>query len=664
MPTTLPFRQVHLDFHTSEAIENVADEFDAQAFADTLVAAHVNSINLFARCHHGWLYYDSPRFPELVHPHLARRDLLREQITTCQARGIRTPIYITVQWDYHSATTHPEWLTLGVDGRAIGPVNEPFQAGFWRFLCVNSPYRQFLKAHVQEVLELLPVDGLWLDIVQPVECVCPHCRALMEVRGLDPANAADRSAFAVQSINAFKRDMTAFIRQFNADCLIFYNAGHVGPRHRAILDAYTHLELESLPSGGWGYIHFPLTVRYARNLGLDCLGMNGKFHTSWGDFHSFKNLAALQYEVFLMLAMNAKCCIGDQLHPSGAMSPATYDLIGQVYAEVEAKEPWCEGATPVAEIGVLTPEEFHGGGIGGLPPALMGAVRMLTELGHQFDVLDSHSDFSPYKVLILPDEIPVDERLAAKLKEYLARGGSLLASYHAGLNPGRDNFALPELGVRLVGDAPYSPDFLLPHGELAAGLPATEHVMYLPGLQVEALPGSSVLIETGVPYFNRTYRHFCSHKHTPASGEIGYPGVVQCGRTIYFAHPIFTQYNDNAPRWVKTLLANALNRLLPEPLLRHNGTSTLVSTVNAQPGRKVIHLLHYIPERRGQAFDTIEDVIPLFDVELSLRAEAPVRAVTLVPQGQELPFTQTNGRVTLRVPQVLGHQMIACEMQN
>ena len=111
-------------------------------------------------------------------------------MATCQARGIRTPVYITVQWDYHSAQTHHEWLTLGADGRVIGSVNEPFQAGFWRYLCVNSPYRDFLKAHVQEVLETLPVDGLWLDIVQPVECVCQHCQAQMAAAGLDPAAPA------------------------------------------------------------------------------------------------------------------------------------------------------------------------------------------------------------------------------------------------------------------------------------------------------------------------------------------------------------------------------------------------------------------------------------------------------------------------------------------
>ena len=90
---------------------------------------------------------------------------------------------------------------------------------------------------------------------------------------------------------------------------------------------------------------------------------------------------------------------------------------------------------------------------------------------------------------------------------------------------------------------------------------------------------------------------------------------------IYFAHPIFRQYNQNAPRWCKQLLLNALDMLLPDPLLRHDGPSGLLTSVNEQPAenRWVVHLLHYVPERRGQDFDVIEDVLPLYDVPVSLR---------------------------------------------
>mgnify|MGYP005844893407 FL=1 len=282
----LRFRQVHLDFHTSEDIDGVASRFNAEEFADTVAGAHVNSITCFARCHHGWIYYDTKKFPERRHPTL-RRNLLEEQIEALHKRDIRAPIYVTIQWDHYTAIKHPEWLTRDQEGRPQS--GDRFAAGFYRRLCVNSPYLEFLKEHVADLFDAVPVDGLFLDIVAPQPCSCEYCIPLQRAAGLDPANEEHRRRHALDTINRFKLDFTKFIRGLSKDCTIFYNAGHIGPRHRPVAEAFTHWELESLPSGGWGYLDFPLKVRYTRTLGMDSLGMTGKFHTSWGDFHSYKN---------------------------------------------------------------------------------------------------------------------------------------------------------------------------------------------------------------------------------------------------------------------------------------------------------------------------------------------------------------------------------------
>jgi hypothetical protein len=47
----LRYRQIHLDFHTSEHIPNVGAAFDPETFVATLKAAHVDSITVFAKCH-------------------------------------------------------------------------------------------------------------------------------------------------------------------------------------------------------------------------------------------------------------------------------------------------------------------------------------------------------------------------------------------------------------------------------------------------------------------------------------------------------------------------------------------------------------------------------------------------------------------------------------
>ena len=176
---------------------------------------------------------------------------------------------------------------------------------------------------------------------------------------------------------------------------------------------------------------------------------------------------------------------------------------------------------------MFTPEEYAGPGHWGLVPALTGAARILQRAGHQFDVIDSESDLSRYRVLVLPDEIPVSAELADRLERYLDQGRSLIASFESGLNEDKTEFALKALGVRLKDQVTCTPDggpvrgrafpgnayadYILPKGEIGRGLPETEHVMYMKGVEVEALPQSQVLADTIESYFDRTYEHFCSH---------------------------------------------------------------------------------------------------------------------------------------------------------
>ena len=46
----IPNRQVHLDFHTSEMIDQVGSKFSAEEFADTLKNANVEAVVIMEIC--------------------------------------------------------------------------------------------------------------------------------------------------------------------------------------------------------------------------------------------------------------------------------------------------------------------------------------------------------------------------------------------------------------------------------------------------------------------------------------------------------------------------------------------------------------------------------------------------------------------------------------
>jgi hypothetical protein len=180
-------------------------------------------------------------------------------------------------------------------------------------------------------------------------------------------------------------------------------------------------------------------------------------------------------------------------------------------------------------------------------------------------------------------------------------------------------------------------------------------------MAIRAAAGTETLAPLIGSWFDRTYRHFCSHRQTPSSASVTQPGIVQNGRCIYFSNPVFSQYDDNAPRWCKVLVLNAIERLLPQPLVKHDGPSTLQVTIIHQPdqNRWVLHLLHFIPERRSKELDVIEDLIPLFNVNLRVRIPRVVRETVIVPEGVPLPFSYQDPYLLFQVPRLDGHAMVS-----
>ncbi|MGN0802223.1 MAG: hypothetical protein ACI4MF_06465, partial [Candidatus Faecivicinus sp.] len=111
----LPTRQVHLDFHTSPCIPGVAAQFDKAQFQAALKEGNLNSITVFAKCHHGYCYY--PTRVGTMHPTMRRDfDLTGAMIDAAHEIGVAAPIYITTGFSVLDAETHPEWRMCDEDG--------------------------------------------------------------------------------------------------------------------------------------------------------------------------------------------------------------------------------------------------------------------------------------------------------------------------------------------------------------------------------------------------------------------------------------------------------------------------------------------------------------------------------------------------------------------
>jgi hypothetical protein len=644
----LPRWYYFYDFHTMPACPDVATRFDAGSFAEDLRESGVDYVVFPARCNLGMAYYDTA--VGIRHPSM-ERDLLGELVAACHQRGVRFCAYFNVGLSHEEGLRHRDWLAVTPEGYTYKPDRLDH---FFRTMCYNTSYGPHVLEMVREVVEGYGVDGLFLDCMAVSPCVGVECVREMKQRGVDWRDADALAEFANFSRVRMARRIAEGALAVRADVLLYFN----GVRYEDQLDFCTHLEFECLPTCSlWGYELLPVHGRYLRTLGKPVYNMTGRFHGGWGDFGGVRPEASLAFDCARGLAYGMRACIGDHMHPRGDVNRAAEGVKRRVFERLRPLEPWVDGAVAEAEVAVATPKGLW------REDVLKGAARVLGELRVQFDVITEHSRPRDYRVLVLPDYVLLDAAWAARLREHLARGGGVLASGASGLDGQRKGLALEEWGVRYVGDEPCDPAYIQVGPRLADGMPPMPITLYEKGLAVEAAEGAEVLAQIVAPYYNRQWDGEHGFVYLPPDKPTGRPAATVCGNVVYLSHPIFEIYHKHAAPAMRQLVGNALAILLPRPMVRaENLPSFGRVTVTSQPGRRMLHVLTYVPERRGPAMDVVEEPIAAHDVRLGLRldGEAVSRAY-VAPFGRDVAVETLDGYAWATLPVVRGHAVVVME---
>ena len=650
---TLPFRQVHLDCHTPELPYDFGYRFNKKTFQNLLIRSRINSITLTARCHHGHIYYETSLSAK--HPNLVN-DFLMEMVDACHEINVRCPLYLTVGWDAYIAKKHPEWLEIQQDGKYYGFENYGQLEPGWKTLCINSDYIIYLKDTISDVMDHFTgkLDGLFFDILWQDPCYCNHCLEKMTQQGYDPKNPSDVKKFAEDTEIRTKKEIASYVRSIDPTCPVFFNEGNITPKIRPNLDDYSHIEIESLPSGAWGYQHFPTVVRYAKNLGKEYVGMTARFHRGCADFGSYKNLPALKYECLLSLAHGGHCSIGDQIYGDGSFNQTAYHLIEEVYKDVESKEEFCEDAQAITNIAIM-----HTGiikdGEEKVDHSLGGAVNLFNALHYQFDIIDDQMDFNRYKLIVFPDKIIFNEKLNQKVKEYWEKGGKILLTYQSGL---LENMMYPEwMQMKYLGVSPYQPIYIRNEKLLKDELVYHGKTVYVESEGVQA--------HLEKPLYQRTYNHYYGHYHAPVDQSLQYPSSSIHNSIGLISHNIFEIYRHEEVCYLKHYVHQIVNELIGDDILQLKNFPNYGDVILNHQKKKhrfILHLLYYIPTRRGLDIDTIEDEIVLSSIEIKLSKtmliNKHIQSIEAFVLNQSLEYYEDENNIYFKLPQMKGHEII------
>jgi len=113
---------------------------------------------------------------------------------------------------------------------------------------------------------------------------------------------------------------------------------------------------------------------------------------------------------------------------------------------------------------------------------------------------------------------------------------------------------------------------------------------------------------------------------------------------------VFSQNISTNPRQIKW------------PWVKTNLPSFARVFVTEQPGRRIVHVLSYMPELRGEKTQIIEEPLQINDVAIALRCDGmkPVHA-RLEPEGKELEMTNHDGYTQVTIPRMSGHALVVVQ---
>ncbi len=633
-----------------KAIPDVGENFDVETFTDRIRNCGVDYLVFHARCNQGLAYYNTrigTRHPSLKY------DLFGKLSEACQRKGIALGAYFNAGISSEEGLRHREWTTLYFDGRSL---REPRFTPHVRTMCYNSGYRDHLIEMIKEVLYQYPVGGLMIDCLINYPCVCPVCVQEMKKRNMDWSDLSAVTRFAEISAVRLAKDIAEEAVKINPDLLISNNY----PSYEELLGINTYFDVVSLPASDSGYELMPVMAHYLRTLGdYPVLNMTGRFY-DWGDFGGLRPGEAIKSELLYGLANGMRPNIGGHFHPRGDLENAVLDRVERIYRELQTMEPWFDNAKNITEIAIVYPKKIAN--IRG-DRQLKSAVRMLSELKQQFDVVTLVSDWSKYKVLIFPDDILFDEETARRVKKHVNEGKAVISTGFSGLDPEKRHFVLEqEWGIKFLGENPFDPAYFTVGENCNEGLPDMPLSLYSNGIEVEASGKTRTEARLVKPYHNRDWDGEYAFYYNPPDKVTEKPALTINGQVAHFSHRIFSGYYDKASVELRTVFSNVLDRFLAKSLVKTKNLPSFSRVfVTEQPKRRMVHLLSYLPEMRGNT-QMIEEPIELDNITLSLRHDdRNFKNIYLAPEKVRLSYTLEGDYVHINVPKSKGYSLLVIE---
>jgi len=654
--------------------------FSVERFVEYLVKGGVDCLMLYAKDHWGMAYFDTKvgtRHPALDY------DLFAAMAEALRANGIKLMTYYSLGFDDLMATTRDDFALRTETGAKYRIARPPI--GKWHACCLNTPYLDYCKEQVREVLSAHRADFLFLDIAKhggytgfgqdnlPL-CYCECCRKKFKDRygtALPARKDFDEHRKIIQDweMNVLDYEMVDVFTELAQEIqpgvpVMFNETVHFNERTRERMNAH-------FSEGRYGSWETACISRLRRKKQahpkavISCHPTLTAFDPAWPAQTELAvaQVAAWDCEPFVMN--------GPQ-DAWGELDDLSMRALQDVFPKFDSYADYLEDRAGLATVLIHESDLQKMNAPADHSPPLIAAIRCLTYTNYPFGVITDADletlKFGDAEMLLLPRARWLTDGQARAVREFVEAGGVLFSSGDVSVGDGA-NFALADvLGVDLL-EVDHTYDLNVWGGymkledgsELVRWLPQTRLPLLAPLYKVAARESARVLARLIMPCLGLAEDRWVNwFPPPPTSSASEFPAMVcndfGAGKSVYFAAQLL---DDEKLNWPKAWFAKALEFLVPDPPVRLvcDNPEFIDATYYKQEGRLVVHCINRSVEAHGGAGLAV--AAGTLRVDPSLVEATAARALT--PEPVELEITRTNGRIELRLPEFKVHMLVVLE---
>ncbi len=626
---------------------------------------------------------------------LGDRDVFGELVAGCRKLGM----VVIARTDPHATyddgqRAHPDWIAVDAEGK---PRRHWASPEMW-VTCALGPYNfEFMTEVKKEIMTRYKVDAIFINRWDGSGmCFCEHCRRnFSETSGLDLPRSTDpqdpaRRAYILwrqQRLFDLWRLWDSEVRKINPDSCVIPNTGG---------GATSSLDMQRI-----GELAPTLIADRQARRGLAPPWMNGKngkeFRATMGrkpivgifsvgleEPYRWKDSVQSEAEIRLWVADG----VANGLRPwftkfSGVLHDERWlKPVEAIYQRYARWEKYLRNEHPLARVALVYSQQTAWFCSARTEDHTLGWYQALLEARIPFEMvhdrlLDS-AHLQGFRTLILPNTAALSESQCAQLRDFVNRGGSVIATYETSLydewGVRRKDFGLSDLfGVSFKGtvNGPMQNSYL----RLERDANGKRHPL-LTGLEdaPRIINGTRRLEVTATAPFPDppltlipSYPDLPMEKVYPRVAKTDVPQVflreLNGGRLVYFPWDIDRTFWEVLCVDHFKLLRNAVVWATnEEPLVTVIGPGVLDVTAWRQKNSITVHLVNLTNPMMMKR--PLRELISVGEQKLSLRLPEGARAKRVrLLAAERAPHVARSGQLLhITVPSILDHEIVAIDL--